>query len=210
MTIAETLGKANTKAGSGARYRAIHHLALTTDDMKETVDFYVDVLGMPLVHAMEVPEGRDNWGNPPWQRLRHYFFDMGGDALLAFFEIPKGARGPSDRDAIGGMQHVAFATTADHFDDIQQRLAGHGVTFAGPNEIFPSVFSIYFFDPSGVRLEVCCQTDDGPELEVIEAFTQTRDEACAELESLCDDPAWVEKRLAAFKPSGAGHHNVKN
>jgi catechol 2,3-dioxygenase-like lactoylglutathione lyase family enzyme len=37
--------------------RGVHHLALCTDDMKETVDFYVDVLGMPLVHAMKVPPG---------------------------------------------------------------------------------------------------------------------------------------------------------
>ena len=33
--------------------RGVHHLALCTDDMKATIDFYVDVLGMPLVHAMK-------------------------------------------------------------------------------------------------------------------------------------------------------------
>ena len=37
--------------------RGVHHLALCTDDMKKTVDFYVEVLGMPLVHAMKVPPG---------------------------------------------------------------------------------------------------------------------------------------------------------
>jgi catechol 2,3-dioxygenase-like lactoylglutathione lyase family enzyme len=37
--------------------RGIHNLALCTDDMKATIDFYVDVLGMPLVHAMKVPPG---------------------------------------------------------------------------------------------------------------------------------------------------------
>jgi hypothetical protein len=37
--------------------RGVHHLALCTDDMKATIDFYVDVLGMPLVHAMKVPLG---------------------------------------------------------------------------------------------------------------------------------------------------------
>ena len=38
--------------------RGVHHLALCTDDMKATIDFYVDVLGMPLVHAMKVPLDR--------------------------------------------------------------------------------------------------------------------------------------------------------
>jgi catechol 2,3-dioxygenase-like lactoylglutathione lyase family enzyme len=37
--------------------RGVHHLALCTDEMKATIDFYVDVLGMPLVHAMKVPPG---------------------------------------------------------------------------------------------------------------------------------------------------------
>jgi catechol 2,3-dioxygenase-like lactoylglutathione lyase family enzyme len=29
--------------------RGIHHLALVTDDMRMTLDFYVRVLGMPIV-----------------------------------------------------------------------------------------------------------------------------------------------------------------
>jgi hypothetical protein len=31
--------------------RGIHHLALVTDDMRMTLDFYVRVLGMPIVHG---------------------------------------------------------------------------------------------------------------------------------------------------------------
>ena len=56
--------------------RGVHHLALCTDDMKATIDFDVDVLGMPLVHAMKVPPGLGtgpgNRGNPPYERVRHY------------------------------------------------------------------------------------------------------------------------------------------
>jgi hypothetical protein len=45
--------------------RGVHHLALCADDMKATIDFYVDVLGMPLVHAMKVPPGLGTGpGNP--------------------------------------------------------------------------------------------------------------------------------------------------
>ena len=43
--------------GDEAMTRGVHHLALTTEDMKMTVDFYVNVLGMKLVHAMRVPAG---------------------------------------------------------------------------------------------------------------------------------------------------------
>ena len=84
--------------------RGVHHLALCTDDMKATIDFYGDVLGMPLVHAMKVPPGlgtgSGNRGNPPYEQVRHYFFDMGNDSLLAFFEISErqGSRRQPQRD----------------------------------------------------------------------------------------------------------------
>jgi catechol 2,3-dioxygenase-like lactoylglutathione lyase family enzyme len=96
--------------------RGVHHLALCTDDMKATIDFYVDVLGMPLVHAMKVPPGLGagpgNRGNPPYEQVRHYFFDMGNDRFLAFFEIPKGKEPPGNRNAIAAMQHCAFVVSS--------------------------------------------------------------------------------------------------
>ena len=116
--------------------RGVHHLALCTDDMKATVDFYVDVLGMPLVHAMKVPEGlgtgAQNRGNPPYEGVRHYFFDMGNDSLLAFFEIPKGAEPRGNRNAIGAMQHCAFVVTPQRFGQIEEQLRKAGVDYIGP------------------------------------------------------------------------------
>ena len=35
--------------------RGIHHLALVTDNMRMTLDFYVRVLGMPIVHGLRTP-----------------------------------------------------------------------------------------------------------------------------------------------------------
>src|SRR5688500_8023674 len=106
--------------------RGIHHLALNTDDMKMTLDFYVGVLGMPLVHALKVPPGLGtgpgNRGNPPFENLRHYFLDAGADSLLAFFEMPKGVKPKADRDAIGTMQDVSFAVSQERFDRILRRL----------------------------------------------------------------------------------------
>jgi predicted enzyme related to lactoylglutathione lyase len=46
-----------TSARAKMSFYGVHHLALNTDDMKMTVDFYVGVLGMQLVHAMKVPPG---------------------------------------------------------------------------------------------------------------------------------------------------------
>src|SRR5204863_4607400 len=121
--------------------------ALTTEDIKATAEFYVNVVGMPLVHAMKVPAGLGtgpgNRGNPPYEEIRHYFFDMGNDSLLAFFEIPAGAEPRSKRDAIGGMQHVAFAVTPKNFAALRRRLREAHVVADGPIDILPGLVSIY-------------------------------------------------------------------
>ncbi|MHA1538295.1 MAG: VOC family protein [Alphaproteobacteria bacterium] len=184
------------------RTRGIHHLALNTDDMKMTADYYVDVVGMKLVHAMKVPPGlgtgAGNRGNPPFETLRHYFFDMGQDSLLAFFEMPKGAKEKGDRDALAGMQHVAFSVTPDEFASLQERLEARGDDFLGPIEILPDLYSIYFFDPNGIRLEACCHPKEGTHPGVVGGVAQSRADARAELETLSGDAAWLEKRLAGF------------
>ena len=179
--------------------RGVHHLALTTEDMRTTVDFYTRVVGMPLVHAMKVPPGigtgPGNRGNPPYEEIRHYFFDMGNDSLLAFFEIPRGAEPRAKRDAIGGMQHVAFAVTPAQFSALQERLRTAGVAFDGPMDILPGLVSIYFLDPNGIRLEACCQPAAGEKPTVIGSVAQSRAEALKELESI--DRNWAAHTVAA-------------
>jgi catechol 2,3-dioxygenase-like lactoylglutathione lyase family enzyme len=171
--------------------------------MKATIDFYVDVLGMPLIHAMKVPPGLGtgpgNRGNPPYERVRHYFFDMGNDSLLAFFEIPKGKEPAGNRNAIGAMQHCAFVVTAERFREVEGRLKSCGIDYIGPIPQLPGLLGIYFFDPNGIRLEFACQPEDGEMPAVIPCITQTKAEARAELESLRGaTPEWIERRLDAL------------
>jgi catechol 2,3-dioxygenase-like lactoylglutathione lyase family enzyme len=166
--------------------------------MKTTTDFYVNVLGMPLVHAMKVPPGLGtgpgNRGNPPYESIRHYFFDMGNDSLLAFFEIPRDAEPRAKRDGIGGMQHVAFVTTPKEFAALRERLARAGVAYDGPIDILPGLISIYFFDPNGIRLEACCQPASGDEPGVIGSVLQKKSEAQRELQSVPGtNAAWLAK-----------------
>ena len=183
--------------------RGVHHLALNTDDMKMTADFYVDVIGMKLIHAMKVPPGvgtgPGNRGNPPFENLRHYFFDMGGDSLLAFFEMPKGEKQIGDRDALAAMQHVSFSMLPEPFEALQTRLAARNIDIVGPIEVLPGVFSIYFFDPNGIRLEASCQPADSDTPNVVGGSTQTRDQARAELATLTDDQDWVEAKIAGLE-----------
>ena len=177
--------------------RGIHHLALTTEDMQMTTDFYVNVVGMPLVHAMKVPPGvgtgPGNRGNPPYEEIRHYFFDMGNDSLLAFFEIPKGKKKQSDRDEIGGMQHCAFTVTPKKMEEMRTRFDAAGVSYDGPVDILPGLVSMYFIDPNGIRMEACCQPSKGENPEVIGSVLQTKDVARAELETTGASEEWVAR-----------------
>ena len=188
-----------TTADNTPMTRGVHHLALTTEDMKATTEFFVDIIGMPLIHAMKVPAGLgtgpNNRGNPPYEVIRHYFFDMGNDSLLAFFEIPKGKEPAANRNAIGGMQHVAFVVTEKRFYEIEQRLKDKGIEYNGPTPQLPGLIGIYFYDPNGIRMEMACQPADGENPEIMTCNTQTRAVARAELETLTDDQAWIDKML---------------
>jgi len=175
--------------------RGIDHLAFVTDDLPKTMDFYTRVLGMQLVHVRRVPYEQDR-GQPPYENLRHYFFNMGGDSLLAFFEYPQGlAR--QNRDLPGGMQHVAFHVPQERFDALVERVRSYGVNVIGPVSLGGRFWSAYLFDPNGIRLEFA--TSRAPaELGVVESVLQTEEEARAELATLFADPKEVEKWLAAM------------
>lgn len=178
--------------------RGVHHLALNTDDMKTTLDFYTRVLGMPLVHALKVPPGLGtgpgNRGNPPFENIRHYFLDAGGDSLLAFFEIPKGAKPRADRDAIGTMQHVSFAVSKARFDEVKSSIEKAKLPYLGPVNVGCDTWSIYVLDPNGIRLEFSHQNEAEPR--VVERWQQTKSEALAELKTLSEDKAWLETMVA--------------
>jgi catechol 2,3-dioxygenase-like lactoylglutathione lyase family enzyme len=110
--------------------RGVNHLALVCSDMKRTMDFYRDVLGMPLVDDMELPDGMGH----------HFFFDIGKGALLAFFwfrsapgmassrENLRDSTNPSDFIAAdSSIYHLAFNVPAEKIDEYFQRLTAKGV-----------------------------------------------------------------------------------
>jgi catechol 2,3-dioxygenase-like lactoylglutathione lyase family enzyme len=190
----QTASRAAAITPSGLR--GIHHLALNTTDMVATIDFYTRVVGLPLVHALRVPPGvgigPGNRGNPPWENLRHYFFDMGGDSLLAFFELPADEVATADRNAAGGMQHLSFATSPEQGELMQQRLRTRGIPFLGPIDVGAGTMSIYIMDPSNIRLEVSWQPKDGGMPRVVEGWTQTQAEILRELTTLDASRDWSE------------------
>ncbi len=179
--------------------RGVHHLVLVTENMKMTIDFYTEVMRMPLVHAMRTPPGGSARavasGAPPYECIPHYFFDMGNDSLLAFFEMPENKEPVSHRNAIGGMQHVSFVVTrGEDYEALKQRLNDRGIKYSGPKKMVSSPgYSIYFYDPNGVRLEAC---HDPAGSRTVAGASQTKEELRGELAALTKDTAWIEKVIS--------------
>jgi len=153
-------------------FQGVNHLALVCKDMARTVDFYSNVLGMPLIKTIELPKGMG----------QHFFFDLGNGDSLAFFWFPNAQEsqpgvasaapgvmpGPS---AHGSMNHVAINVPADKIEEYYQKLLAKGIKASriinhddspmqASLELTPTTFvrSIYFFDPDGIALELAAWT----------------------------------------------------
>ena len=122
--------------------RGVHHVALICRDVDRTIRFYQDLVGFPLV---EVFENRDYPGST------HFFFDLGHDNLLAFFDFPGLDLEPAI-EAIGSLQHLAISVERDQFDRIRARLDQNGIEYLGPDRGVEE--SLYFKDPDGIQIEI--------------------------------------------------------
>ncbi len=168
--------------------RGINHLALVCSDMDRTVEFYSNVLGMPLTRTIELPFGLG----------KHFFFDVGNGDSLAFFwfpDAPEQAPGVASPRALPGsgelttavasMNHVAFDVPAERIEQYSEILRSKGIETApimnhddselGISPQFHEgtfMRSLYFFDPDGILLEFATWTRNVPEAGASRTATQ--------------------------------------
>lgn len=129
-------------------WRGINHLALVTPDMDATVRFYAGILGMRVVAT--------TMAGP----MRHYFFEIGPQNTVAFFEVAgietfaKGAGAPPDRPI--QLDHLSFNVPDEAaLEQLRTRLLAAGCEVT---EVVDHGFirSVYFTDPNGIALEASC------------------------------------------------------
>jgi len=65
MASSRSLSREISVAAGKPILLGIHHLALVTDNMRMTLDFYVRVLGMPIVHGLRTPSRAAGVGKAP-------------------------------------------------------------------------------------------------------------------------------------------------
>src|SRR3984893_15079197 len=144
--------------------RGFSHIGLPMLALGKTREFYEGVLGFKPVVAdtIKIKEGG---------HLRHLFFDVGRDQLIAVLEPNRVPDVPAKYDAginrgLGvpaGFYHFAFeagspASLAEKRDELRAKgvettdIVDHGWAQ-----------SIYFKDPNGLSLEYCCVVGKRPD-----------------------------------------------
>jgi lactoylglutathione lyase len=137
------------------RVRGLFETHLTVADLPRSVEFYRDVVGLPV--ALEMPErgAAFHWVGRP------------GQAMLGLW---------STGSAPMGMQlHIAFAMALDDVLNAPRRLSEKGtqpLSFFGEPSDEPSYIgwmpaaAIYFRDPSGHMLEYLAMLEEAPRPEL--------------------------------------------
>ena len=119
--------------------RGVHHAALLSSDVEQTIRFYQEVLEFPLT---ELFENRDYPGST------HFFFDIGNGNALAFFDFPGLDLGPY-AEVLGGHHHLAISVERDRWEKLRAKLLDLGTDV---HEVGGT--SLYFAGPDGERIEL--------------------------------------------------------
>ncbi len=133
----------------------VHHLAISTSDIKAQIEFFTEVLGMELV-ALYWMHGVPN----AW----HGFVKLADSSYLAFVQLPEmagiehkigatHAGSPGGVSAGGTMQHLALnVNSEEELLAMRDRVRSHGINVWGPLD-HGFCKSIYFPGPEDLTLE---------------------------------------------------------
>lgn len=142
------------------RLAGVDHTARPTWKLRETLEFYRDVLGLPLVHTISAR----GWGPATHPDFLHFFFDSGNGSTIAFFyylgsEAPEGLKDrprmrPAPDDHVFDATHTAWLVeTAEELRAWKARLESRGVEVS-VETTHEVIESIYFRDPNGYFIEI--------------------------------------------------------
>ena len=145
------------------RLKGVNHTARPTWKLKETVEFYRDVLGLPLVHTISAR----GWGPATHPDFLHFFFDSGNGSTIAFFYY-LGADPPAElnnrpklppvpQDHVFDATHTAWVVdSAEELEAWKRHLEDKDVEVVETRH--EVIESIYFRDPNGYVIELTAST----------------------------------------------------
>ncbi len=126
----------------------INHIATLTTDMDRTLAFYEAAFEGVVTH--EVKRSEDH----TWMKI----VDIGGGVSLNVFEVPA-EQIIGERRRLGGrgaIDHFGIAVESEEaLVELKDRLVAAGAE-VGEVQSLGNERSLFFRDPDGMELEVCC------------------------------------------------------
>lgn len=136
--------------------KKLHHVAYRCADAEETVRFYTKNLKLKFAHALfgeRVPSTKE------WSPHLHIFFEMEDGSYIAFFELPYSPPATKDPNTPDWVQHLALEVESEEvLLKTKKSLEDEGIEVVGVTD-HGFCESIYFFDPSGHRIEMTIRSD---------------------------------------------------
>ncbi|MCB1690466.1 MAG: VOC family protein [Halioglobus sp.] len=137
------------------RPNALHHIAISTGDIKKQIEYFSDVLGMELIALYWMHGVEGAW---------HGFMRLGEGAVAFVFteqnpelETTIGHTHPGNAggaSAPGTLQHLALnVDTHEEMLAMRDRIRSRGIPVMGPID-HGLCFSIYFAGPENLSLEI--------------------------------------------------------
>lgn len=197
--------------------KGVDHTARPTWKLQETVRFYRDTLGLPLIHTISAR----GWGPHTHPDFLHFFFDSGKGSTIAFFYY-LGTRQPEDmagrestkpwpEDFVTDATHTAWLVdTEEELLQWKQFLLDKGVEVSVETR-HEVIESIYFRDPNGYFLEITCKLrplqardyrDAALTLEAAMQLEQERSGGISDIAQI--DDVWQRKADLLLGPDAAG------
>ena len=132
--------------------QGVHHITLNGADRQTSIDFWEGVLGMPFV--FEQPNLDDH-------SINHLYFDPGDGRLITVFTKEDRKPGERVKDQIGSVHHLAFIVSLAAYKQAAKRLDERGIDHT-PEIDRGFMWSIYFREPCGLRLELAAYKFEPP------------------------------------------------
>lgn len=185
-----------------SKINGLHHVAVSTANMKEQLTFFSDVLGMRLLGLYWMHGVEGAW---------HAFMEM-GEAQFAFAFVPGNenvgieygkthAGSGAGNSAPGAMQHIALnVDTPEDLLAMRDRIRSRGVNVFGPM-MHGMCQSIYFGGPEGLALEV---STSGSAVAPLDNDGTWIDREVQELAGISDDELATLMNPPAYEGEGGG------
>ncbi|WP_048075254.1 VOC family protein [Haloquadratum walsbyi] len=136
---------------SPIRTTGTDHITIWGSNEEDTIEFYQDLLGMPLVLR------QPNLDDPS---QTHLFFDTGDGRILTVFVGGRQSTQQPQRGGIGAVHHLCFSVAPSDFEDVMAALEADG---RGYNMFDRGVFfSLYTQDNNGLIIELSTDKYDIP------------------------------------------------